>query len=598
MSPTLGIPPEYHDRVLDKRAKSSDADAKRWWLLCRRLHLSKKFETEDGKFDSDALAKALSEVMARDRGNEDVPDLYPYVELHCLRADREQERRLARVQIQKMTSQEMEVELKQQLCDFRTTLDKYRFSCDNLIHAREFPIWAQMVANAGDLAQGHYKHQKDQEDYLKSLRRLVVDLGWAISECDSIQDYITVNNLLFWTTRGGLNLIPKNVGIGSLESDDDRYVGTISLVSAAERFHMNYIVCILVVESKAKTLSPGLPQLEQDIPSEDLDKLLKDRLEIVDTAITSTRKIQLFQKPPSYLTADGKVDFVSFAMVIAEGMAIDRGTQYPFSSLNMILNFEGACFVETMSPTQRLERKLNRSCLQYEGGSMIFDRQESEIMQRLTGDGWIKSIMDRAKIESADLLSPKAVQKMTENLALKIGGQLKEGPRIVDKKPKDGEVHIRLTEVRPFIIDLSGFMESWKDVQTYLCVSLYLFWATADAWWSLPTGDTKQEARNTAEKFLRNYLALVLIGEVKQKAQRLEQSKPDISKPEQSSTNSTGEAKSKPEQSKPDDQSSTNATGAAESKPEQTGKDKPVMYNIPPKPVPSTPETSKCCVIL
>ena len=503
MSLTLGIPPERHDAILDERATSSDDDASRWWFLCRKLHLSKKFQTDDGKFDSDALAKALSEVMARDRGDRDVPDLSRYTPQHCLRDDREQERRLARVEILKMTSQEMEVELKQQLCDFKeTTLDKYQFSYDNFIHVREFSIWAQMVANAADLALTHYKNQKDKEDHLKSLRRLVVDLGQAIAGCNTIQDYISINNLLFWSAGGVLNFTSKHVPAGSLGSNDNIYVGTGSLRSAAKMFLMNYVVSILVVESKAKTLSPGLPELEQGIPFKDLDMLLKDRLEIVDTAIGSIRKIQLFQKPPSYLTTDGKVDFESFTMVIAKGMAID--TQYPLPPLKMILDFEGACFVETMSPSQRLGRKLDRSRLQQEGGYSIFERQETEIMQRLTSDGWIKSIMDRAKIVSDDLLSPKAVQEMTEQLAVAIGGQLKEGPRVVDKKPGDGEVHVRLTEVRPFIIDLGGSVKRWKDFQTYLRFSLYLFWATADAWWSLPSwhhkpGSTKQRAEHRRE---------------------------------------------------------------------------------------------------
>lgn len=88
MSLTLSIPPERHDAILDERATSSDDDASRWWFLCRKLHLSKKFQTDDGKFDSDALAKALSEVMARDRGDRDVPDLSRYTPQHCLRDDR------------------------------------------------------------------------------------------------------------------------------------------------------------------------------------------------------------------------------------------------------------------------------------------------------------------------------------------------------------------------------------------------------------------------------------------------------------------------------------------------------------------------------
>ncbi|KAJ4412052.1 hypothetical protein N0V85_003747 [Neurospora sp. IMI 360204] len=544
MSLTLNIPPEDHDNLLDERARSSDADTKRWWLLCRRLHLSKKFETDDGKFDSNALAKALSEVMARDRGDKDVPDLSRY-EQHYLRDDREQERRLARERILKMTSQEMEDGLKQQL---------------------DFASWTQMVARAAYRAQRRYKNQKDKDDHLRSLRRLVVDLGRAITDCDSIQDYISVSNLLFWSTRGVLDL--------TIQLANPRHVGIGSLKAAVENFFMNYVVSVLLVESKAMTLSPGLPELEQGIPSEDFDKLLKDRLEIENTTISSTRKIHLFQKPSSYLTPDGKVDIESFAMVLAKGMAIDKQGSLP--SLKEVLEFDGAYLTRKYNTTQRPGGRYDRSLQQQEGQYTILERVESEIMERLMGDGWIKSIMDRARIESDDLLSPKAMKEMTEKLAVLIRDQLKEGIQIVEKKPEDGEVCIRLTEVRPFIVDLGGSVKNWKDFSTYLRVSLYLFWATADTWWSLPTVDSSQEARKSvqsiAERFLRNYLALVLIGEAKPEAQKLEQSKA-----EQSSTDAAGAEGSKTEQS------NTGDSGTP-----------PVTYNIPPKPL---PPPKPCCFL-
>ncbi|KAK1776312.1 hypothetical protein QBC45DRAFT_419766 [Copromyces sp. CBS 386.78] len=522
MSPTLGILPEYHDRVLDKRARSSDADATRWWLLCRRLHLSKKFQTDDGKFDSDALAKALSEVMAGDRGDKDVPHL-SRGEQHCLKKDREQERRLARERILNMTSQEMEARLKQQFGTF-TALNEHKFSYDNLIYLEDFAGDILKVDNAACRAHEHYADQKDKEDHLKSLRRLVVDLGRAITECDSIQDYISVSNLLFWATSGILDL--------SIQIPDSKHVGMGALRSAVEAFLMNYVVSVLLVESKAKTLSPGLPELEQGIPSEDFDKLLRDQLEIVDTTISSARKIQLFQKPASYLTPEGRVDIESFAMEIAKGMVTDKQNSLP-TPLKQVLDHE----VDPDISEQIVGWNSGRRFQRQEGETKILLRREKEIMERLMGDGWIKSIMDRARIVSDDLLSPKAVKKTTKELAEEINklikNQLKEGIQIVKKKPENGEIHIRLTEVRPFIIDLGASVETWKRFPTYLSASLFLFWAAADAWWSLPTGDSSQEARNMqsiAEKFLRNYLALVLIDEVKPEAKKLEQSKAEQSK--------------------------------------------------------------------
>lgn len=212
-------------------------------------------------------------------------------------------------------------------------------------------------------------------------------------------------------------------------------------------------------------------------------------------------------------------------------------------------------------------------------------------MERLVGDRWILPIIDRAKIVSDDLISPTSIKEMTENLAVLIRDQLlTEEIKIVGTQPKDGEVHARLTEVRPFIIDLGGFVKSCKDFRTYLTASLFLFLATVDTWSSLPASDSCRKAReyirSIAEKFLRNYMALVLICETKAEAQRLEAQAQRL---EELKANEVKAEQPKGEQPK------TEGSGAGESTSgdSEPAKKLPVTYDIPREPF-----SKPCCVLL
>ncbi|KAK3490333.1 uncharacterized protein B0T23DRAFT_413119 [Neurospora hispaniola] len=519
---TLDIPPEDVDRLLDERGRSPDAEDKRLWLLCRRHHLSKKFETDDGQFDSDGFAKTLSEAMTGDRGDKDVPNLSRH-EQHYLRDD-------------------------------------------------HFYDLAEIVARAADRILECCKGKKDQEDHLKSLRRLVRDLGRAIADCDSIQDYLSVSNLLFWSAKDVLDLttdpsMPKFTGIGSLKS-------------IVRDFFMNYVTSVLLVESKAGIPSAGLAGIELGIPSEEFDNHVKNRLELASIGIGPKRKqlgkSQLFPKSSTYLTPKGRVDIGSFSDVLAKMMVIDKQEELPL--LMEVPDFESKYFIaiNTINQFGRTVRYFQ----QLEGEWKIRDEMgASTIVERLVAIGLILPTFDRAKILSDDLISPKSMKEMTEELAVLIRDQLlTEETKIVETQPKDGEVHIRLTEVRPFIIDLGGCTtRCCKDFLTYLTASLYLFLATADAWWSLPASDSCREARefmrSVAEKFLRNYLALVLICETKAEAQKVEELKANESEAEQPKAEGSGAGES--------------ASGDSE-----PVKRLPVMYDIPREPF-----SKPCCIL-
>lgn len=338
---TLDIPSEDVDRLLDERGRSPDAEDKRWWLLCRRIHLSKKFETDHDQFDSDGFAKALTEVMAEDRGDKDVPNLSRH-DQHYLRDDREQERRLARERILKMKSQKMEKRLKQQFCEDFSPFGSHKFSYDDLIYAEDFEYLAKIVGTAADRTRECCKGAKDHKDHLKSLRRLVRDLGKAIADCDSIQDYLSVSNLLFWSAKKVLNLIyklaPNNTGLGVLKS-------------IVRDFFINYVASVLLVESKAKVLSARLAGLELGMTSGESDEILKDRLELENIAIKPDRASQLLPKSSTYLTPEGKPIIESFANVIAKMMAVD--TRGPLPLLKEVRDFESD-YYDRMNNTHQI----------------------------------------------------------------------------------------------------------------------------------------------------------------------------------------------------------------------------------------------------
>ncbi|EAA27623.1 hypothetical protein GE21DRAFT_2844 [Neurospora crassa] len=527
MSLTLDIPPEDVDRLLDERGRSPDAEDNRLWLLCRRHHLSKKFETDDGQFDSDGLAKALSEVMAGDRGDKYVPNLSRH-EQHHLKDD-------------------------------------------------HFPDLANVVAKAARRAREFCKGEKDKEDHLESLRRLVLDLGRAVADCDSIQDYLSVSNLLFWSAQKVLEVttdpsMPKITGIGSLKS-------------IVRDSFMNYVTSLLLVESKAGIPSAGLAGIELGIPSEEFDNLVKDRLELESIGLGPKRfgQSQLFPKSSTYLTPKGRVDIGSFADVLAKMMVIDKRDELPL--LMEVQDFESKYLI-AINTTNQFERTV-RYLQQLEGEYKIREEMgASTIMERLVGIGLILPIFDKAKFLSDDLISPKSMQEMTEELAVLIRDQLlTEETKIVETQPKDGEVHIRLTEVRPFIIDLGGCItRCCKSFPIYLLTAtLYLFLATADAWWSLPASDSCREAREVmrsiAEKFLRNYLALVLICETNAEAQKVEELETNESEAEQP----------KAEQHKAE------GSGAGESTP---GDSEPVVEPLVTYDIPREPFSKPCCILL
>lgn len=572
MSLTLDIPPEDVDRLLDERGRSPDAEDKRWWLLCRRLHLSKKFETDDDQFDSDGFAKTLSEVMTGDRGDKDVPNLSRH-EQHYLRDDREQERRLARDRILEMKSQKMEERLKLQFCEDFSPFGSYKFSYDDLIYAEDFKYLAKIVGTAADRARECCKGAKDQEDHLKSLRRLVRDLGKAIADCDSIQDYLSISNLLFWSAKDVLDLTtqlaPKITGVGVLKS-------------IVRDFFMNYVTSVLLVESKAGIPSAGLAGIELGIPSEEFDNLVKSRLELESIGIGPKRKrlgqSQLFPKSSTYLTPKGRVDIGSFTDVLSKMMVIDKQEELP-QPLMEVSAFESKYFI-ALNTINQFGRTV-RYFQQLEGEWKIRNEMgASTIMERLVAIGLILPIFDREKIQSDDLISPESMKELTKELAVLIRDQLlTEETKIVETQPKDGEVHIRLTEVRPFIIDLGGCIRRCcKDFWTYLAASLYLFLATADACWSLPASDSCREARESmrsiAEKFLRNYLALVLICETKAEVKKVEELKANESKEEQPKAEGS-------------------RAGESTSGDPEPVKRLPVTYDIPREPF-----SKPCCVLL
>ncbi|KAK3489659.1 hypothetical protein B0T13DRAFT_505683 [Neurospora crassa] len=582
MSLTLDIPPEDVDRLLDERGRSPNAEDNRLWLLCRRHHLFKKFETDDGQFDSDGFAKALSEVMAGDRGDKDVPNLSRH-EQHHLRDDRGQERRLARERILKLTSQEMEEGLRKQFVADFSPFGSHKFSYDDLIYTEDFKYLAKIVGTAADRIRECCKGAKDQEDHLKSLGRLVRDLGKAIADCDSIQDYLSFSNLLFWSAKDVLNLttdpsMPKITGVGVLKS-------------IVRDLFINYVASVLLVELKAKVLSTRLAGLELGMTSGEFDKIHKGRLELENIAINPDRVSQLLPKSSTYLTPEGKPIIESFANVIAKMMVVD--TRGPLPLLKEVLDFESE-YYNRMNSTHQVHALVysRRFLQQQEGEWKIRDEMEaSTIMERLVGDRLILSIIDRAKIVSDDLLSPKSINKMTEELAVLIREQLlTEETKIVGTQPNDGEVHARLTEVRPFIIDLGGFVKSCKDFETYLTASLFLFLATVDTWLSLPASDSCRKAReyirSTAEKFLRNYMALVLICEAKAAAQRLEAAAQRL---EELKANEAEAEQPKGEQPKAE------GSGAGES---ASGDSEPVKKLSVTYDIPRESFSKPCCVLL
>lgn len=294
-----------------------------------------------------------------------------------------------------------------------------------------------------------------------------------------------------------------------------------SVIGAMQLLFRNYVAMSLLIESKIKSLMK--PQIWLDIPFEELDKVLKDRLpkDVGDKLIEVTRNNQLSAKPSTYLPDNGTLtDAKTFAKVLAKVMLADKFGELKlpvYESSDLVVARMNKIKNSSLTPELQgpvgFRGEIEKMQLQ-EAEYAILDLDEETIVSRLVDERWMQCINDRAGFVSHDLLSRRSVQDESKHLAKIINERLETLPNV--KQPRDVYDQDRHWHLFPLIQDLGTVVGHWEreTLDNYIRANLYLFWAAADAWSIFPDDDSykksRDEARTIAEKLLRNYLVMVL----------------------------------------------------------------------------------------
>lgn len=184
-------PYEVVDKLLSERAKNTKSKETIKWLLERKTFLSSIFEADDDKYDDEAFEKALLEAMIVDRDN--LPDQ------QVLNGDREDEWKLALERIKGMKEDEMKSRLEDLFYTLPTSQSRrerfpYTALCD--LDALKDLLVSVLAKAIGSVQQAVQKDKK-KVDHLKSLHALINDLARSMTDCVSIQAYLSVVTFLF-----------------------------------------------------------------------------------------------------------------------------------------------------------------------------------------------------------------------------------------------------------------------------------------------------------------------------------------------------------------------------------------------------------------
>ncbi|KAK3392438.1 hypothetical protein B0T20DRAFT_360634 [Sordaria brevicollis] len=588
-------PSENIDQVLSERARNTKSKETIKWLLERKTPLSSIFEADDDKYDKDAFGKALVEVMIDDRDNLPVQ--------HVLNSDREDDWKLAVGGIKEIKGEDMKPRLDDLLSDLPSSQSDRKSFPDFALEDdmdMEFIklVPDKVLAKAARHAQKAVEDDKDKAK-LESLHALIIDLDQSMSCCPSIQAYLSVIVFLVWAAKDIL---------GTRDPKRHR-----RLRDATELLFRSYVALVLLIESKVRTLTK--PQIWLEIPAGEIDEVVRERLPPVAhfELMNNNYEKNLTGKSFRYLPDGTLADAGPFAKALAKAMLPDVTRPLKLSThvsledpVMLVASMNYMDHDNLASEFRPNNDVVNRQREEGEYAISSLDREEF-LSRRLVEEGWIKCINDRPGFVADDLLSRNSLQDESRELAKIIQERLETLPNVTDvKKVMDQDPH---WHIFPLIQDLGaeiGRRDETVRIDKHVTRSLYLFWAAANALSTFPDDDLYKKSREitraTAERLLRHYVALVLIGEAElnpgeHKIPRKNVPGYDyhngrwqriIIKPP-----TTGQSKA--------EQSSTGAAGATESKTEVSKAEESKtqsdleLYVIPRRPVSSTSRILKCC---
>lgn len=321
----------------------------------------------------------------------------------------------------------------------------------------------------------------------KSIHFLIVDLGQGLTDCVSLQAYLSVVVFLFWAAQDVLDFITQHP-----TSQDP--ISHVIFETCMKHVFRTYVALVLLIESKIKSLKR--PQIWLDIPFGELDRLVKDRLPIIarDELIGETHENHLAGKSFAYSPDGTPADANAFAQAMAKMMLADKkggsdvvrilrlgcGKNKQIKSSNLAPELQGP--VGSRNETEKMQLE--------EGKWVIVERDGKTIVSRLVEERWIQCINDRAGFVFGDLLSRTSIQDESKNLAKIVNERLATLPNV--KKPEDAYGQDRHWHVFPLIQDLGTVVGSLEreELANYIRANLYLFWAAAAAWSTFPDDDS------------------------------------------------------------------------------------------------------------
>lgn len=495
------------DWLLSERAKNTKSKDTIKWLFARKTPLSSILEADDDEYDDEAFEKALVEVMMVDRDN--------FPDQQVLNADREDDWKLALEQVRALKKEDMQSRLDDTFCPLPSKrVERQEIQYRWLGRASALAAIRRIVEEAVEHAQEAVKEEKEKAR-LKSIHCLIVDLGQDMTDCVSIQAYLSAVVFLFWAAKDVLDLTIEDPTTQDLVSQDFLKFSVWQLLRT-------YVALVLLIETKITSIKK--PQVSLDIPFEELNDVVVDRLPMTarDELIENTRKNELYGKSFTYLPDGTLAEPKAFATVLAKLMVADKKGELKLPPSPELL-------VAQMNNMKRSELHVSskdkiRELQLEEAEWAIATLGEKTMINRLVDEGWVQCINDRPAFVSEDLLSRTSVQVETKRLATIINDRLGTLP---EAKTKDDVFEQdRHWHLFTLIQDLGAVVGDWekKTLEHWIRASIYLFWAAADAWFSFPDDDTyrksRDEAQTIAEKLLRNYLVMALIGEADTKALR------------------------------------------------------------------------------
>ncbi|KAK3392437.1 hypothetical protein B0T20DRAFT_56123 [Sordaria brevicollis] len=137
-----------------------------------------------------------------------------------------------------------------------------------------------------------------------------------------------------------------------------------------------------------------------------------------------------------------------------------------------------------------------------------------DMVKILKSEVWIRSLCRHmVELSAKDLLpigTSNSNQPSTRDgdsmvaLAYRVGSLVKRAGN------QEEDIQKELAEYRYLALDLGEAATQCSDMETYVCISFYLFWVMVEVWSIV---ERSGELHDIGVKYLRNYVSLVLLGE-------------------------------------------------------------------------------------